>query len=75
MKFKLIGKVLMALAVLFFFGYFVLGTLFTPMYAPLDVMQESAARRGQEVLIILSSIGIMFVAGIVSFIYGKKVSK
>lgn len=75
MKLKLIGKILIGLAVLFFVGYFILGTLFTPVYAPPEMMRQAAARKAQEVMIILSSIGILFVAGIVSFLYGKKSEK
>ena len=72
MNFKLIGKILMILAVLFSIGYFISGTLFTPAYAPPEIMRENAARKAQEAIIILSSIGIIFVAGIASFLYGKK---
>ena len=44
----------------------------TAMYAPPDLMAEQSARNGQEFLLIATGIGILFVAGIVSFFIGRR---
>lgn len=72
---KKISILCFVLAGLIFIFYFFIGALFTPIYAPPDVMARESARRAREAMLVLSSIGILVVGGIVSFIVGKKQEK
>ncbi|RLE39367.1 hypothetical protein DRJ17_01440 [Candidatus Woesearchaeota archaeon] len=58
-----------------FIFYFFIGALFTPIYAPPDIIASESARRAREAMLVLSSVGILIVGGIVSLIIGKKKEK
>ena len=47
----------------------------TAMYAPPDMMAAQNAKNGQEFLLIVASLGIIFLSSLVSFMYGKRQEK
>jgi hypothetical protein len=44
----------------------------TPMYAPPEIMARETAGKSQELMLVVVGVGILFVAGIVSFFIGWK---